>query len=73
MTQPAEAMTRPPLVPVRGLQSHAFNTKIIIPAMNPKSVPRPLSVNWPSNGGDYVTEGMAGPQQSVAGALTPAA
>jgi hypothetical protein len=27
---------------------------------------------FPSNGGDYVTEGMAGLQQSAARALTPA-
>jgi hypothetical protein len=42
--------------------------------MNPQSTSCPASAKRPSNGGDHVTEGMmAGLQQSVAGALTPAA
>ncbi|MDI1320500.1 MAG: hypothetical protein PSW75_09970 [bacterium] len=41
--------------------------------MNTKPAHCPFSVNRCTNGGDYVTEGMAGRQQSVAGALTPAA
>jgi len=41
--------------------------------MNTKSVLCFPSINAPSNGGDYVTEGMTVQQQSVAGALTPVA
>ena len=41
--------------------------------MNPKSVLCPAAVQRATNGGDYVTEGMAGLQQSVPGALTPVA
>lgn len=41
--------------------------------MNPKSVPCLPSKNFASNGGDHVTDGMAGLQQSFAGALTPVA
>jgi hypothetical protein len=52
--------------------SYPSNTKITIP-MNPKSTFCPASLKRPSNGGDYVAEGMSDQQQSVAGALTPAA
>jgi hypothetical protein len=41
--------------------------------MNTKSVLCLPSKNFASNGGDYVTDGMAGMQQSFAGALTPVA
>ncbi len=41
--------------------------------MNKKPILCPSPINGPSNGGDYVTEGMMAVQQSVAGALTPVA
>lgn len=41
--------------------------------MNLKSARRPASAQSPSNGGDYVTEGMAVLQPLVPGALTPVA
>jgi hypothetical protein len=41
--------------------------------MNTKSARCLLTLLRTTNGGDYVTEGMTDLQQSVAGALTPAA
>ena len=41
--------------------------------MNSYSALRPSSTKCFANGGDYVTEAMAGMQQLSAGALTPAA
>jgi hypothetical protein len=39
--------------------------------MNTKSANPADSKRCVTNGGDYVTEGMAAPQQSSSGALTP--
>ena len=64
-------MTRPSLVPARGLQSYYLNTKINQSPMNTNSILCPASLKRHLNGGDYVTEGMVGQQHSVAGALTP--
>jgi hypothetical protein len=67
-------MTRRSLVRAGWLDSYAANTKIRqSPSMNTNSVLFLKSSKCLSNGGDYVTEGMSGSQQSFVRALTRAA
>jgi len=64
-------MTRPSLVSTGAVPSFRTNTKSTPSPMNTKSANPADSKRCATNGGDYVTEGMAAPQQSTSGALTP--
>ena len=65
-------MTLRRLVSTRNVTSYMTNTKIKDLPMNTNFARCLNLAQRPSNGGDYVTEGRAGLQQSAAGALTPA-
>jgi len=64
-------MTRPSLVSTGAVPSFRTNTKSTPSPMNTKSANPSDPKRCVTNGGDYVTEGMAVQQQSVPGALTP--
>lgn len=64
-------MTRRSLVSTRSVTNLITNTKIQHIPMNTNSASGPSNPKPCTNGGDYVTEGMAVQQQLAPGALTP--
>lgn len=64
-------MTRPHLVSTGAVPSFYTNTKIQHIPMNTNPASGPSNPKPCTNGGDYVTEGMAVQQQLAPGALTP--